>query len=224
MIKPDEEHRIRELNKQFHARQASTYDTTHQIHAIAADILRMRISKKDRVLDLGTGTGFVRHILPSKNIIGIDISRSMLNQGADDGAKLIEAIAGQIPLKSDSIDKISGRSVLHHLPDLDKVASECQRVLRPGGEVVIANEPKGMPLFFRVLERLKSRLGSRFNKQTGWKSELAEQFQTHVRDITQSVNYHEETGIDPAPFDSRFTQIARVEYDDDRLAFIWRNE
>lgn len=220
----DEDTRVRKLNKLFHAEQASVYDDTHNFHPMAADIFRMRVKESDKVLDLGTGTGFVRRIVPSEDVIGIDLSRQMLKEGGKDGSMLIEGIVGQIPLKSNSVDVITGRSVLHHFPNLNRVASECLRVLRPGGELVIANEPKGMSFINRFSKRFKSRVGSLLVKKSDWKHELAEEFQTHVWDFTQTVNYHHETGVDPEPFDDRLDRIARVEYGDEKLAFIWRHE
>jgi ubiquinone/menaquinone biosynthesis C-methylase UbiE len=224
MFDDNEENRVRQYNKVFHAEQSVLYDETHDYDEIAADLFRMSVSETDRVLDVGTGTGFVREILPTDDIIGIDLSRPMLEEGSENESMLIEAVAGYIPLKDKSIDMISGRSVLHHLPNLDKVASECLRVLRPGGEIIIANEPVRMRLLYRLSQRARSWLGSLFGKQTGYKHELAEQFQTHVWDLTQTVNYHHESGIDPEPFDDRFERVARIEYGDERLAFIWRKE
>jgi len=78
MADADEEAHVRRLNKAFHANQAAVYNDTHDVHEIAAGSFRMRVAETDRVLDLGTGTGFVREIIPSENVIGIDISRPML--------------------------------------------------------------------------------------------------------------------------------------------------
>jgi hypothetical protein len=36
---------------------------------------------------------------------------------------------------------VLGHAVLHHIPDLDRAASEFMRVLRPGGTVVFCGEP-----------------------------------------------------------------------------------
>lgn len=220
----DEDTRVRKLNKAFHAEQASIYDDTHDIHPVAADIFSMRVAESDKVLDLGTGTGFVRSTIPSNDVVGIDISRPMLKEGEEDGSELIEGVVGQIPLRSNSVDVITGRSVLHHFPNLDRAASECLRVLRPGGEIVIANEPKGMSLVNRLSNRFRSWMGSLLANKSDWKHELAGEFQTHVWDFTQTVNYHHETGVDPGPFDDRFERVARVEYGDEKLAFVWWNE
>lgn len=112
---------------------------------------------------------------------------------------LIEAVAGQIPIKANSIDVITGRSVLHHFPNLDTIANECLRVLRPDGEIVISNEPAGMSFFNRLSQRVRSWTGSMYGRQFDWKNELAEQFGTHVWDLTQTVSYHHESGINPTP-------------------------
>jgi len=220
----DKDTQVRNLNKAFHAEQASVYDETHDIHPVAADIFRMHVGESDRVLDLGTGTGFVRRTISSDDVIGIDLSRPMLREGRKDEAMLLEGVAGKIPIKSNSVDVITGRSVLHHFPNLDRVASECLRVIRPSGEIVIADEPQGMRVLERLSKRLRSRFGSLFSKKSGWKYDLAEKFQTHTRDLTQTVNYHHGTGIDPSPFDNRLNRVAKVEYDEDKLAFVWRNE
>jgi ubiquinone/menaquinone biosynthesis C-methylase UbiE len=107
------------------------------------------------LLDAGCGTGnYARALLPHvARIEALDRSAGMLEVA---GRKLASAVADgrvvlhrgsidALPLPDASVDGIMINQVLHHLPDEPeagwtahrRVLSECARVLRPGGVLVI---------------------------------------------------------------------------------------
>ena len=105
-------------------------------HALAVD---------ERVgpwLDLSTGPGtFTRAIAaasPGATVIGVDISRAMLEVAAKRGRGysnivLLRGDAHDIPLADESMAGINNSGALHVYDDAQRVFEEVLRVLRPGG-------------------------------------------------------------------------------------------
>jgi len=222
---PDsEDATVVEWNVAFHREQADEYDGTHTVAPFVVDLFRGVINEGDRVLDLGTGTGAVSQVLPTDDVVGVDLSRAMLLK-ADDSLPVIHGLADALPFSDDSFDVVVGRSVLHHLPDLPAVYRECRRVLRSGGRFVVANEPTPSPLSARLLARLRGRLGAWLDRHEGWKVEMASRLGTDPVTLTQRVNVHEGCGIDPSALDAIFRREARIEYQkggETKLAYVGR--
>lgn len=107
-----------------------------------------------KVLDVGSGTGFVaRTIGPflkeQDELTCSDISIGMLNAcrenvlAADldcktDFVKL--SGDGDFPFADVSFDIVTFDASLHHIPDLQTLFSEVDRILSPGGQIVIGHE------------------------------------------------------------------------------------
>ena len=94
-------------------------------------------------LDLGAGTGFFTDLLASRyqQVIGVDISKKMLNFSKDNRNKSIhwlEADAYKIPLQDNSIDLVYSNLMIQWCDPLDLVLNEVIRVLKPGGLFVFS--------------------------------------------------------------------------------------
>lgn len=94
-----------------------------------------------KLLDLATGTGVVARAAAEvtndpRAIVGMDASFGMLHSGRTSGPK-IQSPAERLPLRDASFDRISIGFALRHFEDLSVVFSECRRVLRPGGKLLI---------------------------------------------------------------------------------------
>ena len=111
----------------------------HAINALAA-------RPGDRVLDLACGTGDLCRELAAAGChpIGFDLSPGMLDH-ARVVAPLVLADALQLPVPDARADGITCGFALRNFTDLAAFASECVRVLRPGGRVSLldAAEPTG---------------------------------------------------------------------------------
>lgn len=123
-----------------------------------------------RMLDIGSGTGFVPLQLgPFLNegdqITCSDLSARMLavcrTNLAAAGLKCrcdyVKLDGRTIGVDDAACDVVTMNSVLHHIPDLAGFAVEICRVLRPGGLLVIGHEPN-KAFYDRPLLRLQSRL------------------------------------------------------------------
>jgi len=101
----------------------------------------------NNILDLGCGTARYSGALAdifTANVVGIDPSQKMIDQAqlkfVDRQDIRFELASGEaLPLDQASIDMVYMSMVLHHLPDPDKTAQECHRILRNGGLVCIRN-------------------------------------------------------------------------------------
>jgi demethylmenaquinone methyltransferase/2-methoxy-6-polyprenyl-1,4-benzoquinol methylase/phosphoethanolamine N-methyltransferase len=118
-----------------------------------AEILsRAEVAAGDRVLDVGTGPGYLALaasglVAPGGRAVGIDASREMIDRArglaARRGSKAeyLVASAESLPFEDDSFDVVVSRLVFHHLPGDVKLQalSEMARVLRPGGRLLVVD-------------------------------------------------------------------------------------
>jgi SAM-dependent methyltransferase len=93
-------------------------------------------------LDIGTGYGdFLRHLrgVGNWNVVGTEVSVEAARRAREDhGLEVHSGQLEEIALGSDSYDLITLWHVLEHLPHPGRALSLINRVLRPGGIVVIA--------------------------------------------------------------------------------------
>lgn len=111
---------------------------------------RARLSPRDRVVDVGAGTGLLAlGIAPEvRDVRAVDISPAMTSYLRRRAAELglenlapITATAIDLPLPDESSTVVVSNYVYHHLSDADKQAGieEAFRVLRPGGRIVVGD-------------------------------------------------------------------------------------
>lgn len=108
-----------------------------------------RVTAESRVVDVGTGTGFVAAGLAGRaaTVTGIDNSPAMLAVAAENMAalgvgnvQLTESELDALCLPDDSVDAAVANMVLHHAPDPARMLGEMARVVRPGGMVAVTDE------------------------------------------------------------------------------------
>lgn len=106
-------------------------------------LVRAGLKPGMRVLDVATGTGVVARAAAlvtndRQSIVGLDPSYGMLAAGR---TKLtfnnVQAKSEGLPFASDSFDLITIGFAMRHFADLKQVFTECSRVLRPGGRLLI---------------------------------------------------------------------------------------
>lgn len=116
-----------------------------------------------RVLDLGAGTGTLTLLLkraePQAEVVGVDGDPAVLvrarAKAADAGLPIAftEGMAHALPYPEASFDRVVTSLVLHHLTSGDKrrALREVWRVLRPGGELHVADWGKAQNVLMRAL-------------------------------------------------------------------------
>ena len=106
----------------------------------------MKLKKTDFVLDVGTGTGIIAHHLSPlvKEVIGVDISKDMLDQARAKDNQYFFQWDIRNPIFKDAVfDKIIARMVFHHInKKIQQAVNECHRILKKGGMFAIA---EGVP-------------------------------------------------------------------------------
>jgi len=95
---------------------------------------RLSLSAKDKVVEIGSGGGFIKEIIPFA--ITSDVR----------GAPGIDMVfnASQIPFRDESIDALLMLNVFHHLQNVEICLQSFDRVLRPGGKIIMV-EPTNTP-------------------------------------------------------------------------------
>jgi ubiquinone/menaquinone biosynthesis C-methylase UbiE len=113
---------------------------------------RADVAPGDRVLDVGTGPGYLAlaasRLVGSRGAaVGIDASPEIIERArqlASRKGATVEyqvATAASLPFEDGSFDAVINRLVLHHLPGELKTQAlaEMLRVLRPGGRLLVAD-------------------------------------------------------------------------------------
>jgi demethylmenaquinone methyltransferase/2-methoxy-6-polyprenyl-1,4-benzoquinol methylase/phosphoethanolamine N-methyltransferase len=118
----------------------------------AAVLDRAGVAPGDRVLDVGTGPGYLAlaasdRVGPDGRAVGIDASPEMIGRAKTRAARrrsraeYLVATAEALPFDDDAFDVVVSRLVFHHLPGDVKTAAldEMARVLKPGGRILIVD-------------------------------------------------------------------------------------
>lgn len=122
------------------------------------------VVKKD-ILDVACGTGYGANCLASAAlfVVGLDISNAALSEGAEHFARpnlgFVCADAHALPFAQSSFDAVVSIETIEHLPRPREFLTECARVLRPAGTLVLST-PNKDARFLPSRLAAESRLGS----------------------------------------------------------------
>lgn len=116
-----------------------------------------------RTLEVGVGTGAnVGHYPPDVELIGIDPSAGMLAEAGEKAARskagapvveLLLADVGDLPFEDGTFDSVVATYVLCCVPDLPLALTEIVRVLRPGGQLLLADHVRSTVGPVRLAQR-----------------------------------------------------------------------
>jgi ubiquinone/menaquinone biosynthesis C-methylase UbiE len=113
------------------------------------------------MLDIGTGAGaFALALAPHvREVVGVDIVPELLAEArkrAPANVELIEADATRLPFPNGSFDLVTTARTLHHVARPEVVVAEADRVLRPGGTMLVVDQlAPGDPLAAIELNRFE---------------------------------------------------------------------
>jgi len=122
-------------------------------------------------IDIGFGTGFpltelAMRLGESSTVYGIDPWKEAIVRANKKieyygitNIKIIEGVAESIPLAENSVDLIVSNNGINNVSDIDKVFSECSRIIKSGGQFVqTMNLDKTMFEFYGQLESVLSEM------------------------------------------------------------------
>jgi malonyl-CoA O-methyltransferase len=107
--------------------------------------------KKGIVLDVGCGTSLITRLIKAEFIVGLDISRKMVDAGRERGISYVVANAEKLPFKDNSFDIIYSITLLQDLDNKDVALSEW----RKAGKTAVVSVMKGMMKRSDVTKALK---------------------------------------------------------------------
>jgi demethylmenaquinone methyltransferase/2-methoxy-6-polyprenyl-1,4-benzoquinol methylase len=127
---------------------AKNYDTMNDFMSFGAHRLwkselidLLNIQRKDKIIDVGSGTGDLIKLILKKNqdnsIYSVDLNRNMLNYSKkkfkNKNIRFKEANAETLPFPENCFDKYIISFCLRNVTNINKALAESFRVLKPGG-------------------------------------------------------------------------------------------
>lgn len=152
---------ILRVNELFHDLEGEEYERQHpEIFTMERkrweEMFSRHLPKNPNrtIVDIGAGTGFVGSVVApllrnGDTLVCADISQTMLEcckrklTPTDERytLNLLKLEDEHLNFPDASVDAITLNSVLHHIPDPEKLLAEIARVLKPGGALFIGHEP-----------------------------------------------------------------------------------
>lgn len=109
----------------------------------------LRPNANETIVDIGCGNGLLtlelaRAVGPGGKAIGIDPSSDMLDPAKDrckefGSVELLIGTANDLPIETGTVDKAVSVQVFEYLDDIPGAIVEANRVLKPGGKLVIGD-------------------------------------------------------------------------------------
>ena len=159
-------------------------------YAVAVAALR----EGDRVLDVAGGTGdlaraFARQVGSDGVVVHTDINEAMLREGRDrlldEGLVLPTSIcdAEALPFRTGSFDLISLAFGLRNMTHKERALAEMQRVLRPGGRLLVLEFSRIAPALEKAYDWYSFQILPRLGR---WVTSDAESY----RYLAESIRMH----------------------------------
>lgn len=118
-----------------------------------------------KVLDIGCGNGYVlsRYVLQGAKVYGVDLTVRAIQvcrqrfEYMNLQGNFQEANAEKLPFDDAEFDCVCSMGVLHHVPNTAQAVAEIQRVLKPGGRLIVMMYYRNSLLYrwrFQILKLL----------------------------------------------------------------------
>ncbi len=128
-------------------------------------IIGQNLKRGMKVLDIGTGPGTIplnlKKLYPEVHFIGMDISSGMIHTAQKHARKMDLALpltvgdGESLPFGAGKIDCIISLFAMHHMDHPKKLLQEIDRVLKPGGRLLILDFHRDMAAWlFRLINTI----------------------------------------------------------------------
>jgi ubiquinone/menaquinone biosynthesis C-methylase UbiE len=208
------------VQAQFGA-SAAAY-VTSPLHAAGEDLDRLlawgAARRADRVLDVATGGGHTALAFAgiARRVVAYDLTEPMLaaarahvqNRGAAN-VDFVAGDAGVLPFRDESFDVVTCRTAAHHFADIAAAVRQIQRVLRPGGSLllqdILGHDDADASAFILEVERRRDPSHVRSYRAAEWKAFLRAVGLTVMEDfvIWKLREWNEWTGRMRMPAEAR---------------------
>ncbi len=126
---------------------STTYDSVRQadLDLVNHLVVEAQISEDSDVLDIGCGTGNYADLLQKvshAHVYGVEPSEGMLTKALQKNSELVikQGDAEHLPFGADTFDFIYMTDVIHHIPHIDVMFAELNRVLKPQAKACIVTQ------------------------------------------------------------------------------------
>jgi SAM-dependent methyltransferase len=148
-LKAEDLEKVQDSLKEFYLERPENYgllERPQSVYTEYANFIAKVVKNKDsKILDLGSGSWRIPDTIAEygfKEVIGLDyFSQEKLieysQQIKNKNAKLVSYIDDAIPFENEYFDAVSSLCVLEHIVFVEKFLKEIDRVLKPGGYVII---------------------------------------------------------------------------------------
>lgn len=134
--------------------------TAQDLRSLNKILSLIRNTNPSKMIDLGCGYGgltkYVARYLSIQDVHGVDIDKERLLQAQSRGIKTheLDINEARLPFPDNYFDLVTSFGALEHLVYFDNFFSESSRILRKGGDIIIA-----MPNLASYLDRIVLALG-----------------------------------------------------------------
>jgi phosphatidylethanolamine/phosphatidyl-N-methylethanolamine N-methyltransferase len=201
------------LMRKAYARWAPVYDVVYDklTEPAARAAVNAAVACGPRVLEAGVGTGLSLGYYPAHaEVYGVDLSEDMLRRaqakvdkrGLNHVKSLQVMDATHLGFPNEMFDAVTAQFIITLVPEPERALAEFARVLKPGGEIVLANhfgQPSG-PM--AALEEMASPVA----KAIGWSSAFKA---SRVEDWARATGFMEVVELKPL-FPAGFFKLMRI--------------
>ena len=140
--------------------------------ALAEDLIeRVRLRPRERVLDVGSGTGIVARYAAQRvgtlgHVAGVELNPAMIEVARHaatyfDQIEFLEGSALELPVPDAQFDVALCQQAIMFIPDREQALREMYRALRPGGRagLNVFRTPEFVPAFAYLIQALEKHAG-----------------------------------------------------------------